>query len=504
MIKSGSTAAAAAAARAQETVRFDGILVDPYAARLASSDGILALAELGGDSLAAAIAVRTRWFDDRVQRSNARTIVTLGAGLDTRPWRLPMPGPTRWIEVDRVGALERKRACLPTLPRRQYLSIAADVRDASTFARIHRAIGRDTPLFVLEGLLGYLDEGDVKQLLRRIASAGGRAIFDVVESAAAVDSQLAHRDEPWCFTTNDPRRLIAAVGLDGECIELGSPLARYGRWPDRASVVRRARSWVVATGRWPQPPDVDPTALFVEADHPCREDDIRRYRDLLRARDVVLEVGAGAGGLAMALAPSVQKVFAVENNRAHLRVLEHRLRRAPRSLARRIEVLEHDIRQPLRLATKPTIAIVAYNTLLELRDREGQRAALRTIAGVLTARGRLALDVVNPTRLGPEGDRAVRRDARRVTELGSYVRYVRASGVDADDVQSIEGWYEHGYPPLRSPFSLRVRHLSMDALRSLLEDNGFALTSVEGDVPGQPWSTRSERTFVVATRRPRS
>ena len=36
----------------------------------------------------------------------------LGAGMDTRAWRLPLPPRTHWFEVDRGDVLEAKRRTL--------------------------------------------------------------------------------------------------------------------------------------------------------------------------------------------------------------------------------------------------------------------------------------------------------------------------------------------------------------------------------------------------------
>lgn len=39
-------------------------------------------------------------------------VVMLGAGMDTRPWRLPLPPHLKWFELDRSDVLAAKRAAL--------------------------------------------------------------------------------------------------------------------------------------------------------------------------------------------------------------------------------------------------------------------------------------------------------------------------------------------------------------------------------------------------------
>jgi O-methyltransferase involved in polyketide biosynthesis len=39
-------------------------------------------------------------------------VVLLGAGMDTRPWRLPLPPGTLWLEVDQADVAAAKRKSL--------------------------------------------------------------------------------------------------------------------------------------------------------------------------------------------------------------------------------------------------------------------------------------------------------------------------------------------------------------------------------------------------------
>src|SRR6185295_7983751 len=58
----------------------------------------------------------TRAFDDviceTVQRDSIDTVLNLAAGLDARPYRLPLPSELRWIEVDLPGILAEKTKLL--------------------------------------------------------------------------------------------------------------------------------------------------------------------------------------------------------------------------------------------------------------------------------------------------------------------------------------------------------------------------------------------------------
>jgi hypothetical protein len=86
-----STAAWTAAVRALETQRPDRLFADPWANALAGETGSAWIRGKSADSVVP-IVLRTRYFDDYLKRineqENIRQIVLLGAGLDTRAFRL--------------------------------------------------------------------------------------------------------------------------------------------------------------------------------------------------------------------------------------------------------------------------------------------------------------------------------------------------------------------------------------------------------------------------------
>lgn len=63
-------------------------------------------------------AFRARWFDDHIVHTITasrdpssipiRQVVLLGAGMDSRAWRLPHLQDVRWFELDRPGVLQAK------------------------------------------------------------------------------------------------------------------------------------------------------------------------------------------------------------------------------------------------------------------------------------------------------------------------------------------------------------------------------------------------------------
>src|SRR5262249_35248751 len=99
--------------RAMESDRPDAIFRDPHARRLAGEHGERIVAGMKrGRALAWPMIVRTAVFDeiilDTIERGGVDLVVNLAAGLDARPWRLPLPPTLRWIDVDLPPILEYK------------------------------------------------------------------------------------------------------------------------------------------------------------------------------------------------------------------------------------------------------------------------------------------------------------------------------------------------------------------------------------------------------------
>jgi methyltransferase (TIGR00027 family) len=164
--------------RALESERPDALFRDRYARRLAGDRGREMAEGLPKGPLSWSIAIRTRVFDElileAVQAREVRTVVNLAAGLDARPYRLPLPADLRWIETDLPGLIRWKdhalRAEEPTCRVERIPLDLADARErGALLARLGTAESR--VLVVTEGLLVYLDEGTVASLAEELGAS---------------------------------------------------------------------------------------------------------------------------------------------------------------------------------------------------------------------------------------------------------------------------------------------------------------------------------------------
>lgn len=158
--------------RVMESARPDALFRDPYADRLAGERGHQILASMKhGREYAWPMIVRTAIFDeiilDAVRKRQVDLVVNLAAGLDARPWRLPLPPELHWMDVDLPGILNYKTGMLrDEKPVCRYEAVTADLTDAEArralFARL--GAGAKRAIVVTEGLLVYLEPEQVAAL----------------------------------------------------------------------------------------------------------------------------------------------------------------------------------------------------------------------------------------------------------------------------------------------------------------------------------------------------
>jgi methyltransferase (TIGR00027 family) len=165
------TAFLVAGFRAAETEREKPLFRDPLAAKLAGDHGRNILATVPRSFVSAwSVVIRTMIIDGFIKQAIADgvgTILNLGAGLDTRPYRMELRRSLRWIEVDYPDVIELKETRLADEVSRCRLErLALDLTDRATrkafLAGVNAEAGKI--LVLTEGLTPYLTEADVGAL----------------------------------------------------------------------------------------------------------------------------------------------------------------------------------------------------------------------------------------------------------------------------------------------------------------------------------------------------
>ena len=244
-----STAHWIAAARARESERPDALFRDPCAAVLAGDVGRASLAASarasGGENHF--LAVRTRFFDEVLVAEGRAgdAVVLLGAGLDTRAFRLPLPTDIDWYEIDDGTLLANKERVLHGLgassPCRTRQPVAADLGGpwGEALMDVGFVAGRRT-IWLAEGLLFYLSTEIVGTVLAeacRLSGPGSLILADVsgtgLHRLPMMQPYLASRSRqglPPPLATDDPAGLLAQAGWTSVAVFEPWRLAmRYGR-----------------------------------------------------------------------------------------------------------------------------------------------------------------------------------------------------------------------------------------------------------------------------------
>ena len=127
------------------------------------------------------------WCVDFLARHPDAVVLHLGCGLDGRAFRLAPAPSVLWFDVDRPAVIELRRRLYDDTDG--YRMIGSSVTDPQWLD--HVPTGRPT-LVVAEGLLMYLQESEVRQLLERLTDRfdSGELQFDTLSRLAPLLSKV--------------------------------------------------------------------------------------------------------------------------------------------------------------------------------------------------------------------------------------------------------------------------------------------------------------------------
>jgi methyltransferase (TIGR00027 family) len=240
------TAFMAAAYRALESERPHALFRDPLADKLAGERGRAIIASLPPQAMMGGwtVIIRTCIIDELIQQAIAEgvdTILNLGAGLDTRPYRMTLPETLRWIEVDHPTIIEWKRAQLAQeKPRCQLERIALDLADAQARRQLlDEVASRSGKVLVLtEAVTPYLPEEAVAALGAdlRARAAMKYWIVDYFSPASyeyrrRSGMSRAMKNAPFLFEPKDYFGFFAAAGWQPKEIKYFAEEAQRLRRP---------------------------------------------------------------------------------------------------------------------------------------------------------------------------------------------------------------------------------------------------------------------------------
>ncbi len=229
------TAKVMAAARAIETQRPDALFSDFFAERLAGADVMQSVISWLEEDEKQLFSIRTRFFDDfLMNRShNIQQVILLGAGLDTRAFRLNWKAGTHVYEIDYRDVLHDKESVLTGVYSHCVRhSICADLKETHwSQLLLEQGYQPSEPsIWLLEGLLYYLSSTEVHNLLTKIKSlaiTGSWFGADVINSAVLNGSD--EWAKYWQSSCDHPVPFFTNYGWKVSAIQPGEEAASFGR-----------------------------------------------------------------------------------------------------------------------------------------------------------------------------------------------------------------------------------------------------------------------------------
>ncbi|MDV3125679.1 class I SAM-dependent methyltransferase [Mycobacterium sp. 21AC1] len=221
----GATALAVAMARADETTSEHPLFTDPYAQAFLDAATARGWRRPRGPmaerirAISGYAASRTKWFDEFFIAAGANGIrqsVILGAGLDSRAWRLPWIQESAVYEIDQPQVLQFKAEVLQSQhaqPGTHYVAVPVDLRQ--DWPKSLQAMGFDATqptAWSVEGLLPYLPADAQDVLFERItglSALGSRVGVEAFAAEFFTERYLARRRDQM-------RQLREQAGAAGE------------------------------------------------------------------------------------------------------------------------------------------------------------------------------------------------------------------------------------------------------------------------------------------------
>lgn len=228
----------------------------------------------------------------------------------------------------------------------------------------------------------------------------------------------------------------------------------------------------------------DPIAHLYDA-YAASEDDVDFFRIEVDAVDgPVLELMAGTGRLSLPLIEAGASLVCVDRSENMLRELRAKL--SERGLE--AEVVRRDVRE-LELGRRFELAILPFQSFMELTEEADQRAALRSIHDHLPPGGRLVLSVHNPTRRRRTVDGVLRAVGSFETDEGTLLLSGIEQGGDpvVRRLQFLELFDASGSMVWKRLQVLEFSLIERERFESMAADAGFQVERLWGDYQRSPF-----------------
>ncbi|KAE8719495.1 hypothetical protein F3Y22_tig00109957pilonHSYRG00316 [Hibiscus syriacus] len=204
------------------------------------------------------LAVRTLWFDSKIEAvidslGGAAQVVLLGAGMDSRAYRLSCLKESDVFEVDFPEVLQVKAALLEEaldstehlrLMAKSLKRVSADIRENDWLEKLQISgfVPEKNTVWVLEGIIYYLSNSQAMQVLRIVGEKCTLAhtvlLADFMNKASTTLSSSTYH-----FYSDWPDHLLPSIGFSHvKLSQIGDPDAHFGLMHDPLNLFNKLRN----------------------------------------------------------------------------------------------------------------------------------------------------------------------------------------------------------------------------------------------------------------------
>jgi SAM-dependent methyltransferase len=253
-------------------------------------------------------------------------------------------------------------------------------------------------------------------------------------------------------------------------------------------------------------------AALYDYEYRRRRADVGFYRELAKKRlgdpahakpgsARILELGAGSGRVTVALARAGYEVVAVDASAAMLAKLRARVASLPDAVARRITVVQGDLRDVRIAGKKFPLVVAVFNVVEHLYTRVEVDACFRGVVSHLAPGGAFAFDVQLPDLAWLIRDPTKRWARTRFTDPTTGRAMLYSTNHDYDPVGQIvliRLYYEpaDGKGPTKI-VKLSQRKFFPAELEALVAHAGLRMVERYGDFSWQPLESKAESQVLV-------
>jgi methyltransferase (TIGR00027 family) len=240
--------------RAKETDRDDAMFSDPYAKRLVGdhgkkiSDSTSSISKYVEWTVVSRTVIIDRFIEKMIQEG-VDVIINLGAGLDTRPYRMNLPPHLEWIEVDCASIISHKTEVLqanqPKCRLTRYTVDLANSEERKAFLSSVAPHAKKA-LVLTEGVIPYLSPEQVTDLAKDLHASPRiaywiteyfhRKVYRYLQQSRKME---AMKNAPFRFYPDDWFGFFKGVGWVPKETRYKGEIAReFKRMPPMPFIVR--------------------------------------------------------------------------------------------------------------------------------------------------------------------------------------------------------------------------------------------------------------------------